>query len=215
MKTKLLLVDGHPMLRNGLRQAIAEQGRFTIVGEASSGELALKLAIQTKPDLVVMAFHLLKMDGFEATRQILSALPATKILIFSGATARAQVDEALQAGAHGYISKRSSVDELIRAIDVVMEGNFYLSPELGAAIVEDYQRKLVGEPGPAKPALSEREKQLLRLISAGRRNKEIATEMKLSTNSIETYRARLMKKAGCRSAAALVRYGIREGIAPL
>jgi len=97
----------------------------------------------------------------------------------------------------------------------VMVGEIYLSAKVSAGIVEDYQKRLVVAGEPAKPKLSDREKQLLRLIAEGRRNKEIATEMKLSANSIETYRARLMKKVGYRNTAELVRYAVREGISPL
>jgi DNA-binding NarL/FixJ family response regulator len=213
MNVKILLVDDHPMLRHGLRQAMTQQPRFTIVGEAAAGEPALKLAVELKPDLVVMDVHLPDMSGLEATRQILSALPATKVVIFSSDIAGAMVDEALQAGAGGYIFKQCSVEYLIHAIDEVMAGKLCLSPEVSASIVEDHQRRLVGETEPPKLALSEREKQLLRLIAEGKRNKEIATELKLSVNSIETYRSRLMKKIGCPSTAELVRFAIREGIA--
>lgn len=94
-----------------------------------------------------------------------------------------------------------------------MEGKLYLSPEVGAGILEDYRRNLVEDPAPPKPLLSEREKQLLRLIAEGRRNKEIAVQLAISTKSVEVNRSRLMKKAGCASAAELVRYAIREGIA--
>ena len=101
----------------------------------------------------------------------------------------------------------------MHAIDVVMAGGLCLSPELSATIVEDYQRRLVGRAGPSELVLSEREKQLLRFIADGRRNKEIAMDLKLSINSIEVYRSRLMKKVGCPSAAQLARYAVREGIA--
>ena len=201
------------MMRKGLRQAISKQPHLILVGEAASGELALELAQKLRPDLVIIGVHLLAMDGIEATRQILKALPATKILVFSNESAGARVDEALQAGAHGFIFKRRPVADLTHAIDEVMAGRLCLSPELSAAIVENYQSKLVGKLAPSKSILLPREKQLLRLISAGKRNKEIATELKLSPNSIETYRARLMKKILCRSTAELVRYAIREGIA--
>ena len=215
MNATLLLVDDHPMMVNALRQAIEQQPHLSIVGAASTGESAVKLALELTPDLVVLDIHLLDMNGLEATRQILSALPATKILIFSSAAGGDLVDEALQAGARGYVFKRGSVEELIRAIDEVLAGKLYLSPELSAAIVEDHQRKLVGESGQSKPVLSQREQQLLRLISEGLRNKEMATELDLSANTIETYRARLMKKVSCSSTAELVRYAVREGIAAL
>jgi DNA-binding NarL/FixJ family response regulator len=213
MNVKILIVDDHPMLRKGLCQALAEQPRFTLVGEASTGELALKLALELTPDLVVMEVGLPGMNGIETTRQILSALPATKIVIFSSAADGTLVDEALQAGACGYILKGRAVKDLIHAIDEVMAGGLCLSPELSVSIVKDYQRRLVEGSNPPKLVLSKREKQLLRLIAMGRRNKEMATTLKLSVNTIETYRSRLMKRVGCPSAAELARYAVREGIA--
>ncbi len=215
MNVKVLLVDDHPLLRSGLHQAIAQHPSLMVVGEASSGMAALQLARELAPDLILMDIHLPDMSGIEATRQILGALPATKILILSSDVSRALVDEALQAGACGYICKRGSMDEVAHAIEMVMAGRLCLSPEVSAAIVDDYRKSLAGESEPSKPVLSEREKQLLRLITQGLRNKEIATKLKLSPNSIETYRARLMKKIGCSSTAEVVRYAIREGIATL
>ena len=215
MNATLLLVDDHSMMLDALRKMIERQPHLSVVGAASTGESAVKLALELTPDLVLMDLHLLDMSGIEAIRQILSALPATKILVLSGDAAGALVNEALQAGARGYVFKRGSIEELIRAIDEVIAGRLYLSPELSAAIVEDHQRKLVGELDPSKPVLSQREQQLLRLISKGLRNKEMATELNLSVNTIETYRARLMKKLSCSSTAELVRYAVREGIAAL
>lgn len=166
-----------------------------------------------RPDLIVMDIHLPDMHGIEATRQILEAVPAARIVILSGDDDQALVDAALQAGARGFILKGSAVDELILAAEVVMAGKFHFSPEVSAGMVEAHQRSMVAGAAPSKPALSEREKQLLRHIVEGLRNKAIAIELKLSVNSIETYRARLMKKVGCPSPAELVRYAIREGIA--
>src|ERR1035437_2697515 len=215
MNATLLLVDDHPMMLDALRKMIERQPHLSVVGAALTGESAVKLALELTPDLVLMDIHLVDMNGLEAIRQILSALPATKPLVLSGDAAGALVDEALQAGARGYVFKRGSIEELIRAIDEVIAGRLYLSPELSAAIVEDHQRKLVGELDPSKPVLSQREQQLLRLISKGLRKKEMATELNLSANTIETYRARLMKKVCCSSTAELVRFAVREGIAAL
>jgi DNA-binding NarL/FixJ family response regulator len=213
MKVKLLLVDDHPMLRHGLRQTVAQQPNLILAGEASTGVLALKMARELTPDLVVMDIHLPDMTGIEATRQMLGAQPSIKIVVFSSDTARALVDEALEAGVCGYILKSGAAEELIQAIGLVMQDKLYLSPEVSAGILEDYRRNLVEEPEPAKPVLSEREKQLLRLIAEGRRNKEIPVHMTLGVKSVEAYRSRLMKKLGCSCSAELVRYAIREGIA--
>ena len=213
MNLKILLVDDHPMLRNGLRQVITQQSAFTIVGEASTGAQALKLVAELSPDLIVMDAHLPDMNGTEATRRILGRDPQIKIVFFSSDAARSLVDEALHAGACGYIWKQSNVEELIQAIEMVMAGKLYLSPEVSAGILEDYRKSLVADSEPIKKVLSDREKQLLRLVAEGRRNKEIAAEMTISAKSAEAYRSRLMKKLGCSSSAELVRFAIREGIA--
>lgn len=213
MNVKILIVDDHPLLRKGMCQALAEQPRFALVGEASTGELALKLALELKPDLVVMDIGLPGMNGIETTRQILSALPATKIVIFSGGADGPLVDEALQAGAHGFILKMGAGEELIHAIDVVMAGGLCLSPELSATKVEDHQRRLVGEADPSKLVLSSREKQLLRLVAGGTRNRDIACSLGIGAKSVEVSRSRLMKKLSCPRSADLIRYAIREGIA--
>lgn len=203
------------MLRRGLRQALAQQEQLEVIGEAASGAQALALADQHEPELVLMDIHLPDANGVEVSRQILANHPAVKILIFSSDSARALVDEALQIGVCGYLSKSGSVDELITAIDSVMNGKLYLSPEVSGDILSDYRRSLQGEPAPGKPELSDRERHLLRLVAEGRRNKEISAELDLSIKSIEAYRSRLMKKLNCASSAELVRYAVREGIAKL
>lgn len=213
MNVKLLLVDDHPMLRDGLRQALARHPQFIVAGEASTGANALKLTAELVPDLIVMDLHLPDMNGIEVTRQILRNQPSVRILVFSSDAARSAVDEALQAGACGYIWKQSASDELIRAVEMVTAGKLYLSPELSAGMLEDYRRGLAQEAEPAKPLLSTRDRQLLRLVVEGLRSKEIALQLGISPRSVEAYRSRLMKKLSCSNAADLVRYAIREGIA--
>jgi len=215
MNVKLLLVDDHPIVLQGLREAVAGQPNLELLGEATTGAMALTLARELTPNLVMMDVHLDDMSGISAARRILNAQPTVKVIIFSGDGSRSLVDDALQAGVCGYVLKGSTADEVIRAIDVVMAGKLYLSPAVSAGIAEDHQKNLRREAEPTKPLLSEREKHLLRLIAEGRRIKEIAISLKLASNSVETYRTRLMKKIFCRSTAELVRYAIREGIAPL
>lgn len=186
-----------------------------MICEASTAKQALEQAKEAAPDVVVMDIHLPDMNGIAATRQILSVLPAIKVVIFSSDATRARIDEALLAGVRGYLSKCSAVTELIRAIGLVMEGHLYLSPEVSEGVLEDYRKSLAEEPEPLKPFLSEREQELLRLIAQGRRNKEIADLLACTTKSVEAYRSRLMKKLDCSGSAELVRYAIREGIAPL
>ncbi len=210
MKFRVLLADDHAMLRSGLRQTLSQQDNLELIGEASTGLSALKLARELQPNLILMDVHMPDMNGIEASRQILKELPGTKIIIFSSDAVRALVDEALQVGVCGYLPKAGNVEELLHAIDLVMAGKLYLSPEVSAAILTDYRKGLQDE---GEPSLSDREKHLLRLVAEGRRNKEISAELNLGIKSIEAYRARLMKKLGCSSSAELVRYAVREGIA--
>jgi DNA-binding NarL/FixJ family response regulator len=219
MKVKLILVDDHAMFRSGLHHALLLRPNLEVLGEASTGESALTLVKELKPDLVLMDVHLPDMNGIEASRRILNDHPSIKIIIFSGDTIRASVDEALQVGVCGYLSKAGPVDELNLAIDSVMAGKLYLSSEVSGDILNNYRESLqdsrkglLEDTSVTRSFLSEREEQLLRLIAAGRRNKEISAELNISIKSVEAYRARLMKKLGCSNIAELVRYAVRQGI---
>jgi len=211
MKTSILLVDDHAMLRSGLKQTLTQRDSFCLVGEAATGAQAIGLAKEAKPDVVLMDVHLPDMNGIEASRRILATQPKTKIIIFSSEVARHSVDEALEAGVCGYISKSGSVDEIHSAIDAVLQGKLYLSPDVSGSILSDYRKSLRGEIPPAKIELSDREKHLLRLVAQGRRNKEICVELNVGIKSVEAYRSRLMKKVGVSSSAELVRFAVREG----
>lgn len=210
--TKIFLVDDHGMLRTGLRHAIAVRPNMTIVGESSHGGTALKLIADSNPDLIVMDIHLPDMSGIDLTRQVLGRTPMIKVIIFSGDAERAVVDKALEAGACGYVWKQGAADELMHAIETVMAGRLYLSPEVNAAVLQEYRDGLSKRQDSFKTLPSEREKKLLGLIADGQRNKEIATHLKISPKSAEAYRSRLMKKLKCPSTAELVRYAIREKI---
>lgn len=213
VKTTILLVDDHPMLRQGLTRVISRKDEIEVVGEASTAAEALALVTEMGVDLVVMDLHLPDLTGIRAASQILQARPATKIIMFSSDPSRARIDEALETGACGYVLKTDAVSELSDAIAAVMAGKIYLSRSVSTGIVEDYARALRGEPASAPAGLAEPERQLLNLVATGRRNKEIADQLGLSVKSVEAQRSRLMKKLGCTSSADLVRYAIREGIA--
>lgn len=213
MNVKILLVDDHPLLRSALRQVMAHQADIVIVGDTATGAAALQLAQELSPDLVFLDVHLPDLDGIEVSRRLRKLLPRVKIIIYSGDLSRPLVDAALEAGVSGYVSKSNSPQEVLQALTSVLSGHLFLSPEASASILEDYCQKLANHVEPAKISISERDKELIRMVAEGRRNKEIADQLKLKPKSVETYRARLMKKLGCASSAELVRYAIREGIA--
>ena len=215
LKLKVLLVDDHAVLRGGLQQLLAQQPNLVVTGEASSGQQALQLTAEVIPEIVLMDIHLPDMNGLEVSRKMLLKHPLIKIIIFSSDITHLVLDEALRLGVCGYVSKMSPPGEVVEAINSVMKGKLYLSPDVSSAIVDGYRKGLAESAEPVKSLLSEREKQLLRLVAEGQRNKEISETMNVTSRSVEVARSRLMKKLGCSSPAELVRYSVREGIAPL
>jgi DNA-binding NarL/FixJ family response regulator len=215
MSLKILIVDDHPVVREGLRAGLGAQPELIVVGEAVRGSEAVTLAQQLLPDIILMDFSLPDMTGAEATRQIIAAIPSAAVIVFSVNVNRKCVDESLEAGARGYLTKGTSLQEIVRAIGVVKAGKLCLGPDVATEIMEAYRSGIVTA-GPLQqpaPIYSPREKQLLHLVAEGRRNKEIASELAISVKTVEASRSRLMKKLHCTSTADLVRHAIRNGLA--
>ena len=211
---QILLVDDHTILRRGLRLMLEKLPGVKAVSEASSCPGALEQIAAATPDLVILDAHLPEMDGVEGTRRILAQHPGMKIIMLSGDSSASLILDALRAGALAYVTKENKPEEVAGAIQSVMAGKAYFSPEVATAIAR-YCREnaLTPASAPAKPVLSESEKRLLQLVAHGKRNKEIAVHLNVSTKSVEAYRSRLMSKLGCASPAELTRFAIREGIA--
>ena len=202
------------MMRQGLRQLIADKPGLIVVGDAFDGQSAREQVRALSPHLVLMDIHLPDESGVEITRQIVAEFPAVKVIALSSDAEVELVLRALWAGVAGYLVKHDGAEELIRAIHMVMDHRLYLSPTVSSAVI----LKFMDSPGddetaPAGADLTDRERMLLRLIAAGNRNKEIAAALAVTVKSVETYRSRLQKKLGCAGTAELVRYAIREGIA--
>ena len=172
----------------------------------------MELAKSGKPDIIVADIHLPDGDGIELAVRIKALCPAAKVVFLSSDADFALVRRALDAGGNGYLLKDSAPQELTRAIEAAMKGSVYLSPEIASALVEDYRQRNDESAKPEPTQLSKREKEVLRLIAEGFRNKEIANRLGVSVKSIETYRRRLLTKLGYTSTAELVRHAIREGI---
>jgi len=202
------------MVCSGMCQEISKRTGFEVVGYAQNAATAFKLACELTPDLILMDVHLPDIDGVEATRLILSTLRGVKIIIYTADVDRMRVDNALQAGACGYVLKSSSVEELFRAIDMVIAGRMYISPEISSGILEDYRAGLV-EKSKTTDILTERDKHLLRLIATGATNKDIAAHLNVGLSSVETYRSRLKQKLSCQSTADLVKYAIAKKLVEL
>ncbi len=210
--TRLLLVDDHRILRDGLRALLARFPEFVVIGEAGDGASALRAVRSQPPDIVVLDVHLPDMSGIEVARRILAVFSEVKVVVLSSDHTHESVHEALLAGISGYVLKDNATDELVRALRMVVAGQLYLCPEVGTEIVASYRRGQLPNVVPPQPLLSERELQVLKHLADGLRTKEIADRIGVGVKTVETYRARLMEKLQLSSVAELTRYAIREGI---
>ena len=202
-KISVLLVDDHSLVRRGFRRILEDAADIEVIGEASDGSEAVKLATQLRPRLIVMDCALPGMSGLDATRRILSKLPETAILMLSMHSEETWVHQALDAGARGYILKSAVDMELVTAIRRVADGEIVLDPQISRATT------LKGE---RNSGLTVRELEVLKLIVAGKSNKEIAADLDLSANTVAVHRANIMDALGIHKTADLVVYAIRSGL---
>jgi DNA-binding NarL/FixJ family response regulator len=214
MSTTILLADDHELMRKGLRAMLDEQQGVRVVGEAENGRVAVRLAKQLKPDLVIMDVTMPDLNGIDATRQIRGDEPTTKVIGLSMHPERQFVLEMLAASATGYLLKDSPLDELLSAIEVVMRGEVFLSPKVTGVLVDE----CVGgtaEPNAFCGTLSPREREVLQLLSEGKNAKEIGQLLHISSKTVEGHRRQIMDKLKLYSVAELTRYAIREGVSTL
>ena len=209
---KILLVEDHQLVRQGLRRLLEQEAGITVVGEAANLQSALDLIRQHAPGVVIMDVYLSDQSGIEAGRRILQEFPGIKLIALTSDANPQTATQALRAGFAGYVIKENQVDELIRALRLVVAGKLALCPIIAAGMTQSLLAVLADDELLGKPELTERERKLLVLVAEGKRNKEIADELQVNPKSVETYRFRLMKKLGCASMAALVRYAVREGL---
>jgi DNA-binding NarL/FixJ family response regulator len=208
-KLRLLLVDDHAVVREGLRSLLGTDNRFDIVGEAADGLTAVSAAEHLNPDVVVMDVSLPGLNGAQLARRLKEQLPHVKTLALTVHEEGGYLRSLMDAGASGYVLKRSAASELLRAIEVVGEGGTYLDSAIAGQLVSKLgQRRPSVAPS---SALSEREREVVRFVAHGYSNKEIATKLDVSVKTVETYRYRATEKLGLHSRADLVRYAIDQG----
>jgi DNA-binding NarL/FixJ family response regulator len=211
---RLLLVDPNQIVSAGLTCLLEREKDFDIVGNASDGREALRLAIELRPDVVLIEILVPELNGIDATRQILAELPGTKVIALSERTDEVAVSEMLAAGAKGYLAKGVDQEELARAIRAVAAGKIYLHPDAAQAVV----RRSNGEAGEAAPVfedLTPRQREVLQLVAEGRSSKEIAGRLRISVSTVDSHRHHIMKKLGVTGVADLVKVAIRAGLTSL
>jgi len=212
--TSIVLADDHHVVRQGLRALLETVADLSIVGEASDGPEAIKLVAQLQPDVMVLDLMMADMNGLEVTRQVAKCSPRTCVIILSMLCNEGYVLEALRAGAKAYVLKTSTSEELLCAIREVAAGRHYLSPPLCERAIEAYIEKAKSAALDPWETLTTRQRQVLRLAAEGLSTADIAVRLGIKRRTVESHRAKVMRKLGVHTQANMIRYTLQRGILP-
>jgi len=212
MSIKIMVVDEHKILREGLSTLIAKQPEMEVIGEATDGREALQLLEKNTPDLILMDVTMPNLNGIEATRKIKARKPNIEIIALSLHSDRRYVLGMIDAGASGYLLKECAFEELVRAINTVMSKKKYLSPGISDILIDEYVKKTTTDKPTIYSKLTPREREILQLIAEGKNTKEIARYLFISVKTVETHRRHIKKKLKVESVAELTKIAIREGL---
>lgn len=215
MAVRTLVVDDHNLMRDGFRALLSRIEGVTVVGFARCGAEAVALVEELKPDLVTMDISMPDMDGIQATERILSCTTGVRVLMVSVEASRQSVDDALKAGASGYMLKDHAVEELADAIEVVTAGRIYLSPHIAQTVLQAEADRVDRSETAVSNVLTPAEREVLRLLAAGHSIRQAADALAIPVKSVEAHRAGIMQKLSLDSVTDLVKYAIREGLVSL
>jgi len=212
-KVRIVIAEDHTILREGLRSLLSSDPNFEIVGEAEDGREAIKCIEKLKPDLILTDLSMPRMNGMEAIKEIRRISPVTKILVLTVHKTEEYILATFRAGANGYLLKDSTHAELVMAVKKVLSGKQYISPEISAKVIEGYlEGKKTLKSQTSWETLTQREREILKLIAEGYKNKEIADDLCISVKTVEKHRANLMEKLNLHNVQALTTYAIEEGL---
>jgi two-component system nitrate/nitrite response regulator NarL len=215
-KVKLLLADDHPIVLDGLKSHLATQEEFVVVGEANTGQEAVRKARALSPDIVLLDISMPQMNGLEALTQLRRKVPGAKVLVLTMHDNKEYIARIVRLGARGYLLKDTSPAELVRAIKLIHSGGVFFSPAVSRVLLDELvngEKKT--SKGPRAEDLSEREREVLVLIAEGQSNKGIAGRLGVSVRTIETHRERIMRKLDIHSVAGLTKFAIAQGMVKL
>lgn len=211
---RILIADDHSLVREGIRALLETVDDVEVIADASDGLDAIKMIQTHRPNLVLMDIGMARMNGLDATARIVKEFPGVRVVILSMHANEEYVLQALRAGASGYLLKDAKKQELLLAVKSVASGKTYLSPEVSKHVIDNYVQS-VGTQGSPLEKLTPRQREILKLISEGRTNKEMAGILNLSIKTIDTHRTQLMDRLDIHDVAGLVRFAIKMGLVPV
>jgi two-component system, NarL family, response regulator NreC len=211
-KIRVLLVEDHTVVRQGLRRILESNPEIEIVGEVGEGRAAVDAAKRLRPTVAIVDISLPGLNGIEVTRQVTKAVPETRILILSMHADDAYIRQGLKAGAKGYLLKDADDHDLFKAVAAVSEGGSYFSPSVSRVVLDGYLGDRTEAPPDELSGLSDREREVLQLIAEGKSNKEVAQTLDLAVSTVESHRKHIMEKLDLHNTAALVRFAARKGL---
>jgi DNA-binding NarL/FixJ family response regulator len=206
--TRIVIADDHMVVRIGVRHLLESHVGWEVVGEAADGKEAVATCLETKPDIAIIDYSLPLLNGIEASRQILAALPKTEILVFTMHDNERVLTDLLAVGARGYLLKSDSQRYLVRAIETLAMHKPFFTAKASEALLAASQRN----PQPGRSTLTTRERSVVQLIAEGNTNKQVANILAISVKTVETHRGSIMRKLSLPSSAALVRYAVRNNL---
>ena len=215
MGIKIVLADDHKIVRDGLRTLLEHEPDMEVIAEAEDGRTTVRLARKLSPDLIIMDITMPDMNGIDATHDVMKDVPSVKVIALSMHSDRRFVTSMLEAGASGYLLKDCAFEELARAVRTVMADQTYLSPRIADIVVSRYITRSISIESSAFSILTQREREVLQLLSESMTTKEVAFHLNVSIKTVETHRRNMMEKLGVHTVTDLVKYAIREGLTTL
>lgn len=215
VNTRILIADDHKIVRDGLCSLLEKQSKMEVVAEAENGRMAVQLAKERRPNVVIMDISMPDLNGIEATHQLIAALPEVKVIGLSMHSDKRFVVGMFGAGAAGFLLKDCAFEELAQAIKAVVANQVYLSPGIAGTVMEDYFRRISATASSPKAMLTSRQREVLQLLAEGQSTKQIASRLHVSVKTVETHRRQIMIKLDLHSIAELTKYAVREGLTSL
>jgi DNA-binding NarL/FixJ family response regulator len=212
MSIKIILADDHAMLRHGLSKSFQNEKDMEVIAQAKDGRTTVELVKELSPNVVVMDIGMPDLNGIEATRQIVKDCPKVKVVALSMHSSKNFIIEMFKAGASGYLLKDCEFDELVNAIRQVVNNKKYISPAISDVVVDNYMQQPGNTKGTAFSILSQREREVLQLLTEGKGTKQVAKRLHISAKTVEVHRLNLMAKLKIDSIAQLTKYAIQEGL---